>query len=162
MVSINPVTRSGPIRIEFWSHCTVTSPFTRPLRVFCKVYREVKSQSRVYARNRYQAVNGYSTLRAYEMFTVFKIWFLCPLKLFHAFGVRKFPGFPLGRRKKFRQLVSKVDGNLRNNPAELKQQKNITMFAKVRHSTLSQARSIQSVFLYILSKKESMFLPIYT
>lgn len=31
---------------------------------------------------------------------------------------------------KFRPLVSKVDGNLRNNPAELKQQKNITLFRK--------------------------------
>jgi hypothetical protein len=62
---------------------------------------------------------------------------MCPLKLFHAFGVGKFPSYRLEDEKNFRPLVSKVDGNLRNSLAEPKQQKNITLFAKIRHSTLS-------------------------
>jgi hypothetical protein len=61
---------------------------------------------------------------------------MCPLTLFHEFGVGKFPSYRLDDDKKFRPLISKVDANLRNDPAELKQQKNITLFAKVLLSTL--------------------------
>jgi len=70
------------------------------------------------------------------MFTVFKILFLCPLTLFHEFEVGKFPSCRLDDDKKFRPLISKFDGNLRNNTHELKQHKNITLLAKVHHSTL--------------------------
>jgi hypothetical protein len=52
-----------------------------------------------------------------------KHWFLCPLTLFHESGVGIFPSYRSKDETKFRPLFSKLDSNLRNNPAELKQQK---------------------------------------